>query len=106
MFEDAWPGEGGLTLNWRQLAITGLFVLAAVFGTHELTVHAQQQQFPPPCEVTIPSEWGDLKGVSEKIGMVFEDKSGTIRVISDMPCTTPGAVLSRPLVQVEIRRSK
>jgi hypothetical protein len=92
-------------LNWRQLAITGLLVVGAVFGTHELTVHAQQQ-FPPPCEVTIPSEWGELKGVSEKIGMVFEDKFGTIRVISDMPCTTPGAVLSKPNVQVEIRRSK
>ena len=92
-------------MNWRQLAITASFILVPVFGTHELTVHAQQQ-FPPPCQVTIPQEWGELKGVSEKIGMVFEDKSGTIRVISEMPCTTPGAVLSRPNVSVEIRRSK
>ena len=81
--------------------------MAAVVGTHEFTVHAQQpQQFPPPCQVTIPAEWGAFKGASEKIGMVFEDQSGTLRVISDMPCGTSGAVIVRPVVQVEIHRTK
>ena len=82
-------------------------VLVGTIGTYELKVHAQQpQQFPPACQVNIPAEWGEFKGVSEKIGMVFEDKAGTIRVIANMPCDTPGALLRTPYVQVEIRRGK
>lgn len=92
-------------MNWGRIVAIVSLMLAGVVGTYEITAHAQQQ-FPPPCQVSIPAEWGELKGVSEKIGMVFEDRTGTIRIIANMPCDTPGAILNRPYVQVEIRRSK
>ncbi len=50
------------------------------------------------CTCYVPVEWGEYKGSSEHYGIVFQDNSGTLRFITNVPC--PGT----PPVALEIRR--
>jgi hypothetical protein len=52
----------------------------------------------PACKSFVPPSWGEYRGSSEHYGVVFEDKSGTIRFITNVPCETT------PQVALEIRR--
>jgi hypothetical protein len=89
-------------LNWgRIVAIVSLMLVGAV-GTYELKAHAQQE-LPTPCSINVPAEWGDFKGMS-KTGMIFEDKNGTLRIISEIPCNLDRGIVSTPRVLVEIHR--
>ncbi len=78
-------------------------VLVSAISGYQLKAHAQQQ-FPKPCTVVIPFEWGKYKGVSAGSGLVFEDKNGTLRVISQIACNIDGSVATTPQVMVEIHR--
>ena len=89
----------------RIAAVAGVLLVSAI-GGYQLRAHAQQQsqQFPKPCTVIVPAEWGDYAGTATGAGMVFEDKDGTLRIISNLPCSIDGSVGGVPRVIAEIRR--
>jgi hypothetical protein len=89
----------------RMVAIkAGVFVLLVIvlfvsFYARR-TKAAPQDVFPQAaCLVYVPQLWGDYKGGSQQSGLAFQDKAGTLRFLTSLPC---GGV---PLVALEIRRS-
>ena len=54
----------------------------------------------PMCSSQIPSSWGEYKGGSQQSGFAFEDSSGTLRFITNVPCD------GMPQVTLELRRVK
>jgi hypothetical protein len=52
------------------------------------------------CKSYVPLSWGEYKGSSEHYGVVFEDSSGTLRFVTNVPCETT------PQVALEIRRTE
>jgi len=90
-------------LNWKRIAAVVTLVLTSAVGGYQLKAHAQQD-FPPPCRVVIPAEWGKYKGDSNGSGLVFEDRNGTLRIIQQLPCTLDGTPNGPPRVIAEIRR--
>jgi hypothetical protein len=86
----------------RFLFILVVLALAATVGTYEVKAHPQNI-VGRPCVFTVPSDWGEFKGIS-KFGLVFEDKTGTLRIIDQTPCETEGGQTGRPQVSVEVRR--
>jgi len=92
-------------LNWKRSATVVGLVFVSAIGGYQLKVHAQQEQnFPPPCSVVIPAEWGKFRGNANGTGLVFEDKNGTLRFIQQLPCTLDGTPNGPPRVIAEIRR--
>ncbi len=79
-----------------------ILVLAAMIGVHEVKA-SPQVRLGSPCVITIPADWGDFKGIS-KFGLVFEERSGTLRIIDQMPCDAEGGNHGVPNVSVEVRR--
>jgi hypothetical protein len=60
---------------------------------------APQDGFPQAaCVSYVPQSWGDYQAGSQQSGLAFQDKNGTLRFLTTLPC---GAV---PLVALEIRR--
>ncbi|MGH9702630.1 MAG: hypothetical protein ACRD4K_04585 [Candidatus Acidiferrales bacterium] len=51
------------------------------------------------CVSAVPQQWGQYKGGSAQSGLAFEDREGTIRFLTNIPC---GAT---PPVALEIRRT-
>jgi hypothetical protein len=88
----------------RMLAIkAGVFVLLVVVFAVSFyarrTKAAPQDVFPQAaCVAYVPQSWGDYKGGSQQSGLAFQDKAGTLRFLTSLPC---GGV---PLVALEIRR--
>jgi hypothetical protein len=70
-------------LNWKRIAALVTLVLSAI-GGDQVKAHAQQD-FPPPCSVVVPAEWGKYRGSVIESGLVFEDKNGTLRIIQQVP---------------------
>jgi hypothetical protein len=52
----------------------------------------------PACRSYVPPAWGDYMGSSEHYGVVFQDNSGTLRFITNVPCE------ATPQIALEIRR--
>ena len=90
-------------MKWKRIAGGVALILGSAIGGYQLKAHAQQD-FPFPCSVVIPAEWGEFKGNINDTGLVFEDKSGTLRVIQQLPCTLDGTPNGPPRVIAEIRR--
>jgi hypothetical protein len=60
---------------------------------------APQDGFPrAACVTYVPQAWGDYKGGSQQSGLAFQDRAGTLRFLTSLPC---GGV---PIVALEIRR--
>jgi hypothetical protein len=52
------------------------------------------------CISYVPEEWGQFIGSSALTGIGFEDKDGTLRFVTSLPCgTAPGVAL-------EVRRTR
>ena len=51
------------------------------------------------CVSYVPAEWGEFKGGNQQSGLAFEDRAGTLRFVTNLPCdsTAPAAL--------EIRRT-
>jgi hypothetical protein len=88
----------------RKVAIkAGVFVLLVIplfvaFSARRMKA-APQDAFPlAACVAYVPQSWGDYKGGSQQSGLAFQDKAGTLRFLTSLPC---GGV---PLVALEIRR--
>jgi hypothetical protein len=85
------------TLRFAMLACAAI---AVVTIGPEPTVVAQAQINTGRCIFNVPQEWGTFKGMSERWGLLFEDSSGNIRSITQMPCGLEGT----PNVALEIHR--
>lgn len=59
----------------------------------------EPQMWTPGCVASVPRAWGAFKGASTQSGLAFEDASGTLRFLTNIPCD--GA----PVVALEIRRT-
>jgi hypothetical protein len=85
------------------MAAVVTLVLISAMGGYQVKAHAQQD-FPPPCTVVIPAEWGKYRGSVTATGLVFEDKNGTLRIIPQLPCTLDGTPNGPPRVLAVILR--
>ena len=90
-------------MNWRRIATIATLLLVAATGGYQLKAHAEQQ-YPPPCTVVVPAEWGEFKAISATTGVVFEDKNGTLRILAQLPCSSDRTIIGTPPVILEIRR--
>lgn len=57
------------------------------------------QFWTPGCVATIPKAWGQFKGGDAQSGLAFEDNTGTLRFLINIPCG------GTPVVALEVRRS-
>ena len=90
-------------MNWKRIALVAPVVFLSAIGGYQMKAHAQQD-FPPPCSVVVPSEWGKYRGSVVESGLIFEDKNGTLRIIQQLPCTLDGTPNGPPRVIAEIHR--
>jgi len=90
-------------MKWKRIATIVTLVLVSAIGGYQVKAHAQQD-FPFPCSVVVPAEWGEYRGSVIESGLVFEDKHGTLRIIQQLPCTLDGTPNGPPRVIAEIRR--
>jgi hypothetical protein len=51
------------------------------------------------CVSYIPAEWGEFKGGNQQSGLAFQDRTGTLRFITNLPCD------ATPQPALEIRRT-
>jgi hypothetical protein len=79
------------------LAIVALLALIALYTTKAAPKPAQFST--PGCVATIPKAWGEFKGGDAQSGFAFEDNTGTLRFLTNIPCG------GTPLVALEVRRS-
>jgi hypothetical protein len=73
--------------------------LHRTLATPITVVHAQNY-LQSSCTVQVPQNWGEFK-TSSTSGFVFEDKDGTLRILQNLPCGTPGT----PHIDLMIQRS-
>ncbi len=79
-----------------------IFALLALIALKLYTAQAAPQptQFwTPGCVATIPKAWGQFKGGDAQSGLAFEDNTGTLRFLTNIPCG------GTPQVALEVRRS-
>jgi hypothetical protein len=48
-------------VKWKRFAAVATLVFASAISGYHLKAHAQQD-FPPPCTVVVPTEWGKYRG--------------------------------------------
>jgi hypothetical protein len=85
------------------MAAFAILALAAVSARITVSARADARAIAAPqdsqCISIVPKAWGEYRGGSAQSGLSFEDSSGTLRFVTNLPC---GAV---PIVALEIRRS-
>ncbi|MGH9747594.1 MAG: hypothetical protein ACRD59_15980 [Candidatus Acidiferrales bacterium] len=81
------------------VAIIALLALIAIKLYATQAAPRPAQLWNPGCVATVPKSWGQFKGGSAQSGLAFEDNTGTLRFLTNIPC---GAT---PLVALEVRRS-
>jgi hypothetical protein len=85
------------------LAIIALLALIAfrLYTTKAATKAATNpaQFWTPGCVATIPKAWGQFKGGDAQSGLAFEDNTGTLRFLTNIPCG------GTPQVALEVRRT-
>jgi hypothetical protein len=84
------------TLRLFALAILLLLLAAAV---DVRSSRAFQQTFGYTCVSYIPADWGEFRGGDQQSGLAFQDRSGTLRFVTNLPCNTT------PQPALEIRRT-
>jgi hypothetical protein len=57
------------------------------------------QLWTPGCVANVPKSWGQFRGGDAQSGFAFEDNTGTLRFLTNIPCG------GTPLVALEVRRS-
>jgi hypothetical protein len=82
-----------------RLAILALFAMIA-FKLYATSGAAKPAQlWPPSCVASVPESWGQFKGGNPQAGIAFEDNTGTLRFVTNIPCG------GTPLIALEVRRS-
>jgi hypothetical protein len=59
----------------------------------------EPQQWTPGCVASVPKSWGAFRGGSAQSGLAFEDGTGTLRFLTNIPCG------GTPTVTLEIHRT-
>jgi hypothetical protein len=82
-----------------------LFIVFGVVAAKYLlfpsrSTNASPQMTFGQCLSSVPQDWGAFRGGSEQSGLAFEDRQGTLRFVTNIPCN--GVV---PPVALEVRRT-
>jgi hypothetical protein len=86
------------TLMKSGIFLGAMLVLVWMSRNRQAAAAPAQDSSMPVCEATVPLSWGDYKGGSQQSGLAFEDKNGTLRFVTAIPCN------GTPQVALEIRR--
>jgi len=70
------------------IAVMVLFGLSNQFLVRKAAAKPQIVYGQPACTTYVPPSWGEYKGSSEHYGIVFQDSSGTLRFVTNVPCQT------------------
>jgi hypothetical protein len=83
------------------IAVLALAIVALVsLKTYAATSRKPEPQvWTPGCVASIPKSWGAFKSGSAVSGLAFEDNTGTLRFLTNIPCG------GTPIVTLEIRRT-
>ena len=81
------------------LAIVALLALIALRLYTTKAARKPAQFWTPGYVATIPKAWGEFKGGDAQSGFAFEDNTGTLRFLTNIPCG------GTPLVALEVRRN-
>ena len=90
-----------MRISNRTITIAVL-VVAALVALKIRTATAKKptpQLWTPSCVSTVPRAWGDFKGGSTQTGLAFEDRTGTLRFLTNIPCD------GTPAIALEIHRT-
>jgi len=88
------------TITLRVFIAAVLILLGFAWGRgREVNARPQTGFGQAACTSYIPRAWGQYRGGSQQSGLAFEDASGTLRFITNVPCE------STPLVALELRRT-
>jgi hypothetical protein len=85
-----------------KVATLAIIALLALINFRLYTTKAAPepaQFWTPGCVATIPKAWGQFKGGDAQSGLAFEDNTGTLRFLTNIPCG------GTPIVALEVRRS-
>jgi hypothetical protein len=100
--------EGKMKSRFKTIAIAALTIATALlsFKLYAATPTppkpappTQPQIWTPGCVASVPKSWGTFRGASTQSGLAFEDSSGTIRFLTNIPCD------GIPSVSLEIHRT-
>jgi hypothetical protein len=88
----------------KQLKAIAVVLIVAIIALISLKMRAaspkpEPQIFAPGCVASVPKSWGTFRGASTQSGLAFEDASGTIRFLTNIPCQ------GVPSVSLEIHRT-
>jgi hypothetical protein len=82
-----------------RMIVVALVVIAGWLWTKkpESKVHAQGM-LGQTCVSYVPKAWGTYRGGSQQSGLSFEDSTGTLRFVTQLPCNgeaIPALVIQR-----------
>lgn len=86
-------------IAWKFFVLAvSLWFLSAALDRRTATANSQTT-YGYTCVSYIPAEWGEFKGGNQQSGLAFQDHSGTLRFVTNLPCD------ATPQPALEIRRS-
>lgn len=83
----------------RFLAVSIVFLMISASLDVPSTRANSQTTYGYTCVSYIPAEWGEFKGGNQQSGLAFQDRAGTLRFVTNLPCD------STPQPALEIRRT-
>ena len=78
-----------MKFQFKTIAIVVLTIATALlsFKVYAATpAPPKPQEWTPGCVAGVPKAWGTFRGASAQSGLAFEDASGTIRFLTNVPC--------------------
>jgi hypothetical protein len=80
-----------MKLQFKTIAIVTLTITTAllsfkVYAAAPKPPQPNPQEWTPGCVAGVPRTWGTFRGASAQSGLAFEDSSGTIRFLTNVPC--------------------
>jgi len=84
-----------------RILIAAILVLLGFASGREREAHAKPHisYGQAACVSYVPRIWGQFRGGSQQSGLAFEDASGTLRFVTNVPCE------GTPQVALELRRT-
>jgi hypothetical protein len=97
----------GMSSRLKTIAIAALTIATALLSIELYAASPAAPKPKPPfaqvwtpgCVASVPKAWGTFRGASTQSGLAFEDSSGTIRFLTNLPCD------GIPSVSLEIHRT-
>ena len=80
-------------------ALTLLVLFLSTASDLRTTEANSQTTYGYTCVSYIPAEWGEFKGGNQQSGLAFQDRTGTLRFVTNLPCD------ATPQPALEIRRT-